>query len=542
MPIRLTTNKLILATAIFLVLFDNTAFFHNVSQVYPLAEGKNPFFLASLALGVTGFTALLLTLLSSLFTTKPVLAALLLLAAGNSYFANNYSVVVDHLMIQNILQTNAREAADLFSFKLLLYLFFLGLAPALLVFLLPVERQSLRQATLSRLKMAGLCLLIILPQLFLCSRFYASFFREHENLRYYVNPTFALYSVHKYLKKSLGDAVVTVQTIGMDAKIPESDKNRELIIVVVGEAARADRFSLNGYERPTNPLLSREDAIFYSDAHACDTSTATSVPCMFSNLTRDGFSSKKAKARENILDIAQRAGVNVLWRDNNSDSKGVAVRVPYEDYRSPAKNPLCDVECRDEGMLLGLQEYIDARQSGDILIILHQMGNHGPAYYKRYPEAFERFTPVCRSNQLDQCSQEEISNTYDNAILYTDYFLSKIIALLKQNDKRFETAMLYMSDHGESLGELGVYLHGLPYVVAPETQTHIPVILWLGQEFPVDREILRQQAGRELSHDNLFHTLLGCMEIHTAAYNAQLDILRDAHRDPARNDPQPQGY
>jgi len=339
-----------------------------------------------------------------------------------------------------------------------------------------------------------------------------------------------LYSVYKYAKKTFGSTAVAVQTIGADAAIPAADTDRELIILVVGEAARADRFSLNGYGRETNPLLSKEDVIFYPDMHSCDTSTATSVPCMFSNLTRAGFSSKKARERENVLDIAQRAGVSVLWRDNNSDSKGVALRVPYEDYQDPARNTIFDGEGRDEGMLVGLQNYIDARKSGDILIVLHQMGNHGPAYYKRYPKGFERFTPACQSNQLDQCSPEEIGNAYDNAILYTDYFLSKVIALLKQNDKRFETAMVYMSDHGESLGEFGVYLHGMPYVMAPETQKHIAAIMWFGEGFSIDRNILRKQAGGKYSQDNLFHTILGIMEIQTELYNPQMDILSEAHR------------
>lgn len=527
---RLSTNKLILSSAIFLVLFYNFSFFQNVTGVYPLGERNNLLFFASLVPGLTGVIALFLSLFASRFTTKPLIVLLLLTASASSYFMNNYSVVIDYIMIQNILQTNVREAADLFSLTLLLYVFFLGIVPSSLVCLVQLERQPLRKAMLSRFKMIGVSLLLVLIPLFLFNRFYASFFREHQELRYYTNPTYALYSVYKYAKKTFGSTAVAVQIIGADAAIPAADTDRELIILVVGEAARADRFSLNGYGRETNPLLSKEDVVFYPDMHSCDTSTATSVPCMFSNLTRAGFSSKKARERENVLDIAQRAGVSVLWRDNNSDSKGVALRVPYEDYQDPARNTIFDAEGRDEGMLVGLQNYIDARKSGDILIVLHQMGNHGPAYYKRYPKSFERFTPACQSNQLDQCSPEEIGNAYDNAILYTDYFLSKVIALLKQNDKRFETAMVYMSDHGESLGEFGVYLHGMPYVMAPETQKHIAAIMWFGEGFSIDRNILRKQAGGKYSQDNLFHTVLGIMEIQTELYNPQMDILSEAHR------------
>jgi lipid A ethanolaminephosphotransferase len=532
---QISTKRLILTTAVFLILFDNVTFFHNVAKIYPPAEGSNLLYLVSLAMGTTGLMILVFSLLASRLTTKPVLIVFLMLGAGCAYFMNTYNVVIDSVMIQNIMQTNVNEARDLLSFKLLIYLLFLGILPSLLVTILPVQRMTFRESSLSRIKMIGIALVLILIPLFSFSRFYASFFREHKELRYYSNPGYAIYSMYKYLKKNSHAAPVAVQAIGVEANIPETDTTRELIIMVVGEAARADRFSLNGYERETNPLLKKEDVIFYPHVQSCDTSTATSVPCMFSDLTRTGFSSGKAEAREDVLDVIQRAGVKVLWRDNNSDSKGVALRVPYEDYKNPDKNTICDEECRDVGMLVGLQEYINNQPQGDILIILHQMGNHGPAYSKRYPQDFERFTPVCTSNQLDQCSQEEISNAYDNAILYTDFFLSKVIALLKENDKGFETAMFYISDHGESLGEYGVYLHGMPYLMAPETQKHIAAIMWFGSNFLIDTAILRGEASREYSHDNLFHTLLGSMEIHTEEYNPKLDVLSNAHKDVARN-------
>jgi lipid A ethanolaminephosphotransferase len=252
---------------------------------------------------------------------------------------------------------------------------------------------------------------------------------------------------------------------------------------------------------------------------------------MFSIYPREECSEQKAVATENLLDVLQHAGVHVLWRDNNSDSKGVALRVPYQDFRQPATNPVCDTECRDEGMLVGLQEFIDAQQEVDIVIVLHQMGNHGPAYSKRYPFEFERFTPICATNQLNACTQEEVINAYDNAILYTDAFLAKVITLLKKNDPRFETAMIYIGDHGESLGEYGVYLHGLPYAMAPDSQKHVPSIFWFGDNFRVNKQALRVKAAERLSHDNLFHTVLGLLEIETTVYNPNLDVTKEAMAD-----------
>jgi len=161
------------------------------------------------------------------------------------------------------------------------------------------------------------------------------------------------------------------------------------------------------------------------------------------------------------------------------------------------------------------------------LIVLHQMGNHGPAYYKRYPKAFEQFTPTCKTNQVEQCTTEEIGNAYDNAILYTDYFLSKTIALLKANDEQYETALIYMADHGESLGEKGLYLHGIPYFMAPDEQTHVGALMWFGTKAQkrIDTQTLRQKAGENYSHDNLFHTILGLTGIETAVYDKAKDIL-----------------
>ena len=316
--------------------------------------------------------------------------------------------------------------------------------------------------------------------------------------------------------------------VGVDAAIPASDVDRELIIMVIGEAARADRFSLNGYQRETNPRLRQKNAISFTNFWACGTSTAVSVPCMF---LLDGESKSPAliKTQENLLDVLQRSKVNVLWRDNNSDSKGVASRVPYQDFKSPKVNPVCDTECRDEGMLVGLQSYIDSHPTGDIFIVLHQMGNHGPAYFRRYPPEFEQFKPACKDSDLNRCSREEIGNAYDNAILYTDHFLAKAIELLEKNDSKFETALLYVSDHGESLGENGLYLHGLPKAIAPNAQLHIPAVMWFGSNFhEVNLQALRIKSKIRYTHNNVFHTVLGLLEIKSAIYRPDMDILDKA--------------
>lgn len=522
---KLTQTKLILFTALFFVLFNNVSFFQHVVEVYPVTL-KNFGFLVSLAVGLTAVIALLFTLLSSKHTTKPVLILFLLVSSLASYFMNTYNVVIDHTMIQNSMQTSLDEASDLLSINLIYYLLLLGVMPSIFIYTVQIEPASFKKAAITTLRDAGIFLLIFLSMALLFSKFYTSFFREHKSLRFYTNPTYYIYSIEKYLKISLKSSPVIATPLGQDAQIPATDTDRELIILVVGEAARSDRFSLNGYHRETNPLLQKEDVISFTNMLSCGTSTAYSVPCMFSIFPRESYSDSKGESTENLLDVLGHAGINVIWRDNNSDSKGVALRVPYQDYKLPENNPICDIECRDEGMLVGLQEHIDSQQQGDVLIILHQMGNHGPAYHKRYPTSFEKFTPVCKTNQLDECTNEEIDNAYDNAILYTDYFLAQTVALLKKNSNRFEAAMIYLSDHGESLGEYNIYLHGLPYAIAPDPQKHIASLFWFSDNFKIDHKGLRNKATQNFSQDNLFHTVLGLMEVETSVYDKSLDILQ----------------
>jgi len=522
---KITTAKLIIISALFLVLFDNFAFFRDVIKVYPVSW-DNIGFLASVAIVLMFAIVLLLALVSSKYTIKPVLILTFFIASTAGYFMNNYNVVIDHTMIQNIFSTNVKEASELFSFKLILYILLLGILPSLLVYRVELGHGTLKAELISRLKIITISLAAIFFCVLIFSKFYTSFLREHKPLRYRTNPTYSLYSLGKYLNIKFKDRNTELKRIGEDAKIPETDTDRELIILVIGEAARADRFSLNGYERETNPLLKKEDIVSLRNVHSCGTSTDVSVPCMFSMYDRSSYNEKKGKSTENLLDVINHAGkVSILWRENNSDSKGVALRVQYEDYRKPDKNPICNEECRDEGMLVGLQNYINSRSKGDILIVLHQMGNHGPAYYKRYPKSFEKFKPTCQTNELNKCSNEEINNAYDNAILYTDYFLDKVIKLLKHNDGRFETAMIYLSDHGESLGEKGLYLHGLPYFIAPDNQTHIAAIFWLGKDFKAQKKLLKNKINKEYTQNNLFHTALGLLEINTSLYDKNKDII-----------------
>ena len=523
-----SSNTLIVAVTAFLLAFCNNTLVANVLQTYSMSSGHAPAVL-SLVLVIGGVTVLVLGMLCFKRSTKPVLITILLLSSLAAYFMDSYGVIISDDMLRNAAHTNTAEALDLFNFRLLTYFGLLGIAPALAVAWVPLQWRGWQKESVARLKLTGATLLLVIGAALLFGSFYASFLREHKELRQRANPVYFLYSTIKFAAQSFQSVSTDpITTVGADAKIPVTDISRELVILVVGETARADHFSLNGYGRDTNPHLRQKNVISFSGFKACGTSTAVSVPCMFM-LDGETKSTLEINKQENLLDVLQRGGVNVLWRDNNSDSKGVANRVQFEDYRSSKTNPLCDSECRDEGMLSGLQDYIDLHPRGDILIVLHQMGNHGPAYYKRYPPAFEKFKPACRESDLSLCSQEEIINAYDNAILYTDHFLAKAIDLLQKNDNRFETALFYVSDHGESLGENGLYLHGMPKSIAPKAQLHVPAIMWFGSRFhAANTPTLRENSRVPFSHDNVFHTMLGFFEMQSSTYRPGKDILNQA--------------
>lgn len=520
-------NKLILITSFLYTIFYNFTFFSKTILVYPLTLG-NISFLISLSVILILAINIFLNTLRIKAVIKPFLISLFIFSSMTAFVMDSYKIVVDESMFRNIFHTSSNEAFDLLSPQFFGYLFFLGIIPSIWVAKLKIEFQSFKKELFARLSSILSSALIILLLVFIFSKNYASFLREQKPLRYYTNPTYYIYSFGKFVDSAINEGKSKFQAIGLNAKIGPMDIDRELIILVVGETARSDRFSLNGYRKKTNPLLEKENVISFANMTSCGTSTAISVPCIFSNFGRNDFTNKKAISTGNLLDVLNNTRrVNILWRDNNSNSKGVADRLTYEDYKSAPTNTICNPECRDVGMLKGLQGYIDSKKSGDILIVLHQMGNHGPAYYKRYPSEFEIFKPVCKTSELEKCTNEEISNAYDNAILYTDYFLSNVIQLLKKNSNTFETGMFYISDHGESLGEKGVYLHGLPYFMAPDEQKKVASLMWFGGELAqeIDYIKLRKRITEPYTHDYVFHTLLGLMEVDTNLYKKDLDIL-----------------
>jgi lipid A ethanolaminephosphotransferase len=476
---------------------------------------------------------IVLTLLAFNRVLKPVLTLLFLISAGVAYFMNQYGVIIDAGMFRNFAETNATEVRDLLSLKMGLYILLLGILPSWILWKTPVNYRRWHHELISKTLVSAVCASLIGVVALSNYQGLSSLFRNHHELRLMVVPSNYIGASLGYMREQVVSAQQPFRTIGEDAKRSSGwdlHTRKSLTVLVVGESARAENFGILGYARNTTPQLSKETGVIaFSDVHSCGTQTAVSVPCMFSNMGRKDYSASKAKNEEGLLDVLKRAGLNVIWRDNQSGCKGTCDRVTVQDM-SRLKDPvLCaNNECRDEILLKGLQSFIDNLDQ-DTVLVLHQMGSHGPEYYKRYPKEFEKFTPVCRSNALNNCTKDSIVNGYDNTLLYTDHVLASLIDILRSNQGKVDTAMMYLSDHGESLGEYNLFLHGTPYMLAPDQQKHVPMVAWFSdtyqQAFSLNTHCLQQERNAPLSQDNLFHSMIGLLQVNSSVYNPSLDMF-----------------
>ena len=511
---------LIIIVALYIVATANFGFFTQVLSIYPVST--NIGFIISIIGLLFGLMWLVFQLLCYRVIAKPMLIALVMIAAVCSYFTDAYGTIFDTNMLINSMQTDQAEAMGLMSLSFFIRVFLLGIIPAVIIAKLNIKQVPLRRALLQKVVTLIAAIALIAACLLPFGDQYATFFRQHKMVRSYANPITPIYSVIKlgmdYTNKlRRPDTMILHATDAKRSTAMSRSKKPKLMVFVVGETVRADHIGLNGYKRDTMPLLASQPDIYsFKNATSCGTSTAYSVPCMFSYADRSDYNPDEADYNENVLDTLNKQGVNVIWRDNNSSSKGVADRVTFEDYRTAKTNPNCDVECRDVGMLDGFESLVKTgTASQDTLILLHQMGNHGPAYYQRYPKEFEEYKPVCMNNELSKCDDQSVINAYDNAIRYTDYFLHNVIDTLKAYEQDYDVVMVYMSDHGESLGENNIYLHGMPYAIAPDAQKQVPIIIWSPEGNDIDKNSLVSMVDKPVSHDFITPTLLNFFDITT---------------------------
>lgn len=469
---------------------------------------------------------------------KPTGLVLLLTAAVASYFMQTYGVVIDPTMLANALNTDPAEVRDLLSGTMAVAVLAGVVLPGWWWWCQPVRAVPLRRLLPRQLGVGLLALLAAIVLLWLSFQDLASLMRNHKPVRYMINPFNTVYAVTRHAVGRAAHAQQPLLPLGQDATLGAAadggGDNAPLIVLVVGETARAANFGLGGYARDTTPRLAglRDEGqlVYFPNVSSCGTNTHTSVPCMFSGQGRARYDADMRQ--ENLLDVLQRAGLAVLWLDNQSGCKGVCDRVPHADTRTLNVPGLCEGgECFDEVMLRelpGQLEKLDPeRRARGTVVVLHQMGSHGPAYYKRTPANFKPFGPECTSATLQQCPPQQLVDAYDNTIRYTDHFLAETIAWLREQKR--PAVLYYVSDHGESLGEKGLYLHGMPYSMAPREQTHVPMVMWFSPAWEARRADAARCAAkvsdRTWSHDNLFHTLLGLAGVQTSVHDAAQDIL-----------------
>ena len=520
--------------SLWLASIGNIALWMQVHQL-PEVSGLRGFaFAMGFGLIITAALTLILSLFNWRWLFKPVLTAFFFSAASGAYFMVSYGIVIDSSMITNVIQTDTKEALDLLNWRMLISFFLLGLLPSWVLWKTPVKSLRWAQQAFSNTLTGAASILVIVAVLLAIFQDYASIMRNHTQLRYLVNPLNSFYAIGMVAAKPFQRENKTLLPLGRDAKVAalKPGEKPPLLLLVLGETARMGNFGVNGYERPTTPELAKENIVSLKGVMSCGTSTATSVPCMFSHLGKEEFESRKNNY-ESLIDVLNHAGLAVLWIDNQSGCKGVCERVPQVLTKELKHPTLCkDGECFDEIMLQEIDQRIQAlpaeRRAKGVVIVMHQMGSHGPAYYKRVPDNFKKFQPECKSNALQECSREQVVNSFDNTIFYTDYFLAQAIQWLKKSEATAAPALLYVSDHGESLGENNLYLHGLPYRVAPDVQKRVPWITWLSPRFEKQSGLintcLKNKTDTALTHDNYFHSVLGLMNVSSEVYQEKLDV------------------
>ncbi|MBY0411918.1 MAG: phosphoethanolamine transferase domain-containing protein, partial [Burkholderiaceae bacterium] len=308
-------------------------------------------FALAFGLIVAAGNAALLSLLAWRWTLKPAAATLVLMAAFGAYFMLGYGVVIDAGMLTNVLQTDVKEAGDLMNWRMVGTVLVLAVPPLVWLFRRPVRRLSAARQVLHN----GLLLLgsvaVIVVCLLLVFQDFASTMRNHTQLRYLINPLNSVYALANIATKPLRMDTRTLLPLGRDAQLGASytaQTKPPLLVLVLGETGRSVNFGINGYDRNTTPrLAARTDLISARNAWSCGTSTAASVPCMFSHLGRTGYEGRSANS-ESLIDVLHHAGLAVLWLDNQSGCKGVCDRIGETMTQSTQDPALCtDGECLD---------------------------------------------------------------------------------------------------------------------------------------------------------------------------------------------------
>lgn len=528
----LTSTKLQAIVTLYFTVVLNYAFYRAVLNAHPFTGANYDYFLLTVPLFIFFTLNAVYQILALPYLHKIIMPLLLITSAAIGYNALFYNVYFDTNMLENVLQTTSTEASKLVTLPYLLWIALFGVLPSVLYLRVKVQYRTWYKEIGMRALMIVLSVVVIGGIAKVYYQDYASFVRNNKQTVNLIVPSNFIGAGVNEIKR-VRQANRPFEQIGLDAKQVKVDgQKRRVLVLVPGETTRAQNWGLNGYQRQTTPKLAARAAavVNFPNVSSCGTATATSLPCMFSVMDQGNYNGSVAQKQDNVLDLVQRAGANVLWLDNDSGCKYVCDRVPNENVSALQLPEFCrNGECLDNILLHNFEQQISTDPSKDLVIVLHTMGSHGPTYFERYTEEYRQFLPTCDTQDISKCNQEQLVNTYDNGVLYIDQFLDQIITKLQQHNE-WDTALYYVSDHGESLGESGMYLHGAPYSIAPAEQTQVPMVFWASdswkQQTGLDSQCLQQQANSNAySHDNVFHSVLGLMEIKTEVYQTQKDLF-----------------
>ncbi|KMK51452.1 sulfatase [[Actinobacillus] muris] len=532
---RLSSTSLIGLVSLYFALVLNYPFYAKILSLQPLTFSAQDAFLLTVPLFVFFVLNACFQLLALPWLHKIVMPLLLIISATISYNALFFDVYFTRDMLTNVMQTTLAESSRLITLPFVLWVGLFGGIPALLYLSVKVHYRPWLKEIAYRFAAIMLSALVLVGIGTLFYQDYASFSRNNKTITALIVPSnFIGAGISKY-KRWLRNNTPH-QQIDQNAAQAKPDSYRHITVIVMGETTRAQNWGLNGYSRQTTPLLAKrgDQIINFRNVESCDTFTAGSVPCLFSNMDRANYDALKAEKSDTILDILQRSGVEVVWLDNDTGCKGVCDRVPYKDVTALNLPEFCrNGECLDNILLPELDRVLaeNERTGKDIVVVLHTMGSHGPTYYERYSPEFRYFSPTCDTNEINRCTKAELVNTYDNSIIYIDQFIDKVIQRLEYRDD-VEGSVIYLSDHGESLGEKGIYLHSTPRSIAPEVQTKVPMVMWFNsrwwQNEGIDFNCLTQNARtKPYSHDNFYSTIYGIMDMETrnTSYRAEMDIV-----------------
>lgn len=496
-----------------------------------------------MAVAITALHAGLLLLVVNRWTRYVVLPVVFFVTAAAAFYMDRYHVYIDRDMVANVLVTEPKEARELITPDFLLALLLHGLLPSVLVWWTRAPSRSVGKGIAMHAVGVAVAFAIALGAIGLNYQSLSSLMRNEKSMRHLIAPGNWMVALGKAMRERRR-ADAPRQVIATDARIERPAGARpRLVVVVVGETVNAAHWGLNGYARQTTPRLAALDGVNYPDVEACGTNTEVSLPCMFSTQGLHDYDRDAIRGSESLLHLLARLDIHTLWRDNQTGCKGICDGLPFESFLEANVPGHCEGNRCFDSVLLHELDAAVARMPGDAVVVLHMLGNHGPSYYARYPDAFKRFTPACEVDELGDCERDTIVNAYDNAILYTDSVVADAVAWLERQSAARDTALLYVSDHGESLGESGLYLHGVPRMVAPDEQLKVPMWLWLSPALReadgIDLDCLREQATDPRTHDVLFSTVLGLMRVETAARMPGEDLLAPCRKVRRTSQPAP---